>query len=236
MLLTSVFSHLCEPVAYCDACDVAAGIVRARQRDGSLHHGAIHKDIRSLSGGKVDGILAGFPCQDISLAGQQAGVHGQRSNLVFEALRLTDEAGCSFIFTENVANLCKLLGVWQQRGAGTLQRHHRAARNGSRCWMRWAAAASRSNGASWKPLTLARRSEGPVGSRWRAEGLRVRLSACPLPDGRIPDFALRNGLRFRAAPPSSWLLPREELPRVAARLNMLGMRSCRCKRRWPRSC
>ena len=110
-------SHLCEPVAYCDACDAAAGIVRARQRDGSLRPGAIHADIRSMRGadlrGKVDGIVAGFPCQDISYAGQQAGFHGQRSNLVFEALRLADEAGCSFIFMENVANICKLPGVWQ---------------------------------------------------------------------------------------------------------------------------
>ena len=125
---------MCEPFAYCDACGAAADILRARQRDGSLHHGAIHKDIRSLSGadlrGKVDVIVAGFPCQDISLAGQQAGVHGQRSNLVFEALRLADEAGCSFIFLENVETSANFLEC------------------GSRCSMCWAAAASRSNGAS----------------------------------------------------------------------------------------
>lgn len=204
-------SHLCEPVAYCDACDCAAGVLRARQRGGSLRPGAIHADIRSMRGadlrGKVDGIVAGFPCQDISFAGQQAGLRGQRSSLVFEALRLADEAGCSFIFMENVANICKLPGVWQplldalgSRGFAVKWCVVEAAHVGApQCRPRW--------------FALARRGHASL-----------RLSAGPLPDGRIPDFAMRSGLRFNGGRPhpSAWLLPREDWPRVAARLNMLG--------------
>lgn len=204
-------SCLCEPVAYCDACDAAAGVLRARQRDGSLRPGAMHKDIRSLSGadlrGKVDGIVAGFPCQDISFAGQQAGLRGQRSSLVFEALRLADETGCSFIFMENVANICKLPGVWQSL---------------------LDALGSRSFAVKWCVVEAAHVGAPQCRPRWFALARRglasLRLSACPFPDGRIPDFAMHSGLRFNGGRPhpSLWLLPKEDWPRVAARLNMLG--------------
>ena len=54
--------------------------------------------------GRVDCIHAGFPCQDISTAGKQAGVgEGTRSGLYREVLRIAGIVRPSYIFLENVA-------------------------------------------------------------------------------------------------------------------------------------
>lgn len=54
--------------------------------------------------GRVDCIHAGFPCQDISQAGKQAGVgKGTRSGLYREVLRIAGTVRPRFIFLENVA-------------------------------------------------------------------------------------------------------------------------------------
>lgn len=54
--------------------------------------------------GRVDCIHAGFPCQDVSVAGKQAGVgEGTRSGLYREVLRIAGAIGPDYIFLENVA-------------------------------------------------------------------------------------------------------------------------------------
>ena len=54
--------------------------------------------------GQVDCIHAGFPCQDISQAGKQAGIgEGTRSGLYREVLRIAGTVRPRFIFLENVA-------------------------------------------------------------------------------------------------------------------------------------
>jgi DNA (cytosine-5)-methyltransferase 1 len=59
--------------------------------------------------GRVDCIHAGFPCQDISVAGNKAGVaEGTRSGLYREVLRIADEVQPEYIFLENVAAIVTL--------------------------------------------------------------------------------------------------------------------------------
>jgi DNA (cytosine-5)-methyltransferase 1 len=53
----------------------------------------------------VDVICGGFPCQDISYAGQGAGLNGARSGLFFEAIRLVRELRPRIVVLENVAAL-----------------------------------------------------------------------------------------------------------------------------------
>lgn len=53
----------------------------------------------------VDVICGGFPCQDISYAGQGAGLDGERSGLFFEAIRLVRELRPRVVVLENVAAL-----------------------------------------------------------------------------------------------------------------------------------
>lgn len=53
----------------------------------------------------VEVICGGFPCQDISYAGQGAGLDGERSGLFFEAVRLVRELQPRIVVLENVAAL-----------------------------------------------------------------------------------------------------------------------------------
>jgi DNA (cytosine-5)-methyltransferase 1 len=53
----------------------------------------------------VDVIAGGFPCQDISNAGKQAGIKGERSGLFFELMRVVRQVGPRFIILENVSAL-----------------------------------------------------------------------------------------------------------------------------------
>ena len=84
-------------------------ILLGRQRDGCLPRFPIWDDVRTFDGrswrGHVDVISGGFPCQDISAAGQGAGITGSRSGLVYEMLRIVDEVRPTFVFTENSPHL-----------------------------------------------------------------------------------------------------------------------------------
>lgn len=72
-----------------------------------------YDDVKTLTATKLaaDGIApnvisGGFPCQDISTAGNQSGMgEGTRSGLWSEIDRLVGEIGPDFVIVENVANL-----------------------------------------------------------------------------------------------------------------------------------
>jgi DNA (cytosine-5)-methyltransferase 1 len=53
----------------------------------------------------VDVLVGGFPCQDISNAGKQAGITGARSGLWFEYARAIRELRPRYVVVENVAAL-----------------------------------------------------------------------------------------------------------------------------------
>lgn len=54
---------------------------------------------------RVDVIVGGFPCQDLSVAGNRAGLAGHRSGLFYEMLRVIDELKPSLVIWENVPGL-----------------------------------------------------------------------------------------------------------------------------------
>jgi DNA (cytosine-5)-methyltransferase 1 len=82
-----------------------------------------YEDVRTLTadtlrrdGIDVDVICGGFPCQDISGAGNQAGMgHGTRSGLWGEIVRIAREVRPKIIIVENVSNL--LAGPSERPGA-----------------------------------------------------------------------------------------------------------------------
>ena len=68
----------------------------------------IFDDIRTFDATQfrgVDLVSGGFPCQDISQAGKQAGLSGERSGLWFEMLRVVAQARPAFVLAENVSAL-----------------------------------------------------------------------------------------------------------------------------------
>lgn len=75
-----------------------------------------YEDVRTLTADTlrqdgiagIDVITGGFPCQDISVAGKQAGIgEGTRSGLWSEIVRLIGELRPSYVIVENVANLLR---------------------------------------------------------------------------------------------------------------------------------
>lgn len=84
--------------------DSAAQVLR-REFDGI----ELNRDVTTLKRlPKVDLVSAGFPCQDISLAGTRKGLAGSRSGLISEVFRLIEPRRPEFILLENVHNLLRL--------------------------------------------------------------------------------------------------------------------------------
>ena len=95
-------------VAFCDT-DKACHKVLAKHWPST----PIFPDIRELTAADIKPlcpnglslITAGFPCQDLSVAGKQAGYDGDRSVLFYEIIRLAGELRPRFLLLENVRNL-----------------------------------------------------------------------------------------------------------------------------------
>ncbi|MBH4018256.1 DNA cytosine methyltransferase [Pseudomonas aeruginosa] len=83
----------------------AASVLVARQNDGILPPFPVWDDVRTFDGrpwrGLVDVVSGGFPCQDISAAGNGAGIDGERSGLWREMARIIGEVRPRFVFVEN---------------------------------------------------------------------------------------------------------------------------------------
>jgi len=79
----------------------------------------IIQDIRDFDGTKWQGaalLTGGFPCQDLSKAGKQAGIYGERSGLWGELFRIMCEVRPRFTLIENVVSLVTGDGgLWFQR-------------------------------------------------------------------------------------------------------------------------
>jgi DNA (cytosine-5)-methyltransferase 1 len=72
---------------------------------------ALHDDIGTLEElPSVDVVSAGFPCTDLSQAGQTAGIHGQDSGLVKYLFTLLRDAHPRWVVIENVRNMLVLDG------------------------------------------------------------------------------------------------------------------------------
>lgn len=90
-------------------------ILKEKYRNGEWYA----NDIRRVYAGdipKADCWCFGFPCQDISVAGKQAGFQGNRSNLFFRVMylvgQLKEEDKPTYLFIENVKNLLSVNGGW----------------------------------------------------------------------------------------------------------------------------
>ena len=90
-------------------------ILKEEYRNGEWYS----NDIRRVYAGdipKADCWCFGFPCQDISVAGKQAGFQGNRSSLFFRVMylvgQLKEEDKPTYLFIENVKNLLSVNGGW----------------------------------------------------------------------------------------------------------------------------
>jgi DNA (cytosine-5)-methyltransferase 1 len=67
----------------------------------------IFDDVKTIGkdAGAVDVICGGFPCQDVSIAGNRLGFAGERSGLWFEFARVIEELAPGWVVIENVPGL-----------------------------------------------------------------------------------------------------------------------------------
>jgi DNA (cytosine-5)-methyltransferase 1 len=116
-----------DPIIAVEWDKYACQVLRERAADGwfpglQVWEGDVRLFDPSEYTGRVDCIHAGFPCQDISNAGKQAGVEeGTRSGLYREVLRIAGVVRPKHIFLENVSailsvGLGTVLGDLASRG------------------------------------------------------------------------------------------------------------------------
>lgn len=110
-----------------DISERKAKVYRANLDSSVLHVG----DISNVQGSDLPAAYlswASFPCQDLSLAGNIDGIYSKRSGLVWQWMRVLDEAGEDaphVICLENVAGL-----VSAHEGSNYIHLHHALAERG----------------------------------------------------------------------------------------------------------
>lgn len=101
-------------VLYCENDRDAQKILQARMRDGLIDEAPIWADVTTLPGhllrGRIDAVVGGSPCTDLSVAGKRAGLHDEagertRSGLFFDLLRVAVDSGARLLFLENVGGI-----------------------------------------------------------------------------------------------------------------------------------
>lgn len=116
-----------ETVAFCEIEEFPRRVLAKHWPGVPCYHDVrtLTGDILARDGIAVDVITGGFPCQDISVAGKQAGLaDGTRSGLWSEIVRLVGELRPRYVIVENVANLLSgpsgRPGAWFGRVLGDL--------------------------------------------------------------------------------------------------------------------
>ena len=100
------------PIVYCEKDPFCRRILKKRMRD-CLHDAPIHDDVTTLAPPQADIVVAGFPCQDISVTGKKQGLKGKRSVLFYEVVRVAREANAEYIFLENVMHI-RYIPLWHE--------------------------------------------------------------------------------------------------------------------------
>lgn len=143
----------------------------------------------------VDLICGGFPCQDVSLAGQRAGLEGQRSTLWSEFARCIRELRPRWVLAENVPGL---LSSDSGRFFGAILRDLAAAGYDAEwqsipaAWvgaphLRWRVLLVASPDDCRKPvLSINGKQWGWLQARHQREGWLLREPAMGRMDARIP--------------------------------------------------
>lgn len=102
----------------------AAQLVRLMEA-GALDQAPVWSDLLTFDSaawrGCVDLLIAGFPCQDISIAGKRAGLDGKRSGLFFNILDIADACGAGGLVLENVSAIATATATAVDEAEGTLE-------------------------------------------------------------------------------------------------------------------
>lgn len=202
-----------ETAAFCEIEDFPRRVLAKHWPEVPCYHDVtkLTADIMADDGiGRIDVITGGFPCQDISTAGNQAGIsEGTRSGLWSEIVRLIGELRPQYVIVENVANLLsgpterrggwfgRILGdlaecgydaEWENIPASALGAPHRR----ERVWIVAYPMQSR-RGLLQKP---SRNFIRKIGTVWEADACSANMAVWNRPEICPPDFvSLADGVR-----------------------------------------
>jgi DNA (cytosine-5)-methyltransferase 1 len=97
-----------KTVAFCEFDKDCTAILNKHWKDVPVFRDVKELTIKHLIDFKIDVMVGGFPCQDISFAGRQDGIiNGERSSLWREFGRLINEVRPKYAIIENVEHLRK---------------------------------------------------------------------------------------------------------------------------------
>lgn len=96
-----------EATSLCEIDDGAIAVLEKNFSGTRIHRDI--RDLRSIPRG-TDLVTAGFPCQDLSQAGQTAGIMGARSGLIGHVFRLLQGRRVPWVLIENVPFMLQLGG------------------------------------------------------------------------------------------------------------------------------
>lgn len=111
-----------RPILLCDNNPHATQVLGRRFPDACMH-----SDVTTLDDlpKETEVVAAGFPCQNLSMAGDKAGIDGRKSSIVDSLFRLLDKRAVPWVVIENVyfmlhlargAAVDSILGRLEERG------------------------------------------------------------------------------------------------------------------------
>lgn len=172
----------------------AAAVLAARMEEGSLDAAPVWTDVTTFDAaawrGRVDCVVAGFPCQDLSVAGRRAGLDGKRSGLFFEVVRIARDSGAWCLFLENVAGIATATATVVDEEEGDLDERAAARVVGELADIGW--------DAEWITLSASDVGASHGRARWFCFAWRVDHAAWHGWDGS-GDGEDRRGRRVREA-------------------------------------
>jgi len=197
LLADLILGH--KPICAVEWEPYACEVLRQRSADGWFPNLRVWEgDVRlfnpSKYAGKVDCLNAGFPCTDISVAGNQAGIgEDTRSGLYREVLRIADEVRPQFIFLENVAAIVTGAdGGWLRTIVGDL-----AERGFDAVWCCLSAAEVGAKHKRNRWWLLARRRAIPSHTELQRSGWREQQSCGFEKEAGNVGYASSNGRKTR---------------------------------------
>lgn len=147
----------------------AAAVLAARMEEGSVAPAPVWSDVSTFDApawhGRVDCIVAGFPCQDLSVAGRRAGLDGKRSGLFFEVVRIATDSGAWLMFLENVSGIATATATVVDAEEGELDERAAARVVGELADLGW--------NAEWLTLAAADVGASHGRARWFCLAWRV---------------------------------------------------------------
>jgi DNA (cytosine-5)-methyltransferase 1 len=97
-----------KTVAFCEIEEYPRKVLNKHWPDVPIYEDVRNvtaKRLRSDGIGRIDIVTGGFPCQDISVAGKQKGIEGERSGLWGELCRIIGDIRPRYAIVENVTAL-----------------------------------------------------------------------------------------------------------------------------------